>query len=602
MADKDKKQLLHFVKNLPHRPGVYRMLDKEGVVLYVGKAKDLRARVASYFTSRNHAPRTLLMLSQVNKIETTVTHNEVEALILENNLIKSLHPKYNIIFRDDKSYPFIKISSEKFPRISYYRGPLKKPDHYFGPYTNTHYVRASISFIQKTFRIRICENSIFRNRIRPCLLYQIKRCSAPCTGETSEENYQTNVKEAMIFLEGKTNSLIEQLTLKMNEASEKLNFEQAARYRDQIVSLNQTQKNQFINSQDNPELNLDILAMVSAQSLVAIQWISIRNGQYVGDKSFLKNRSELPEGGLQEYTDNFLAQHYLGREKPDTIISNFFIPEVLQRALIFDSSRKIQFSQNVIGERKRWLKMAEENALLAIQQKELSTGQQKTRLKRLQEVLHLNLGRIECFDISHTFGEATVGSCVVYENGAMQPSSYRRYNMRQVTCGDDYLAMEETLTRRYKNQPENYPDLVLIDGGKGQISVALKVWQSLGLTIPIVGVAKGPTRKPGLEELIIPAEHKTIRLEESDPALLLIQTIRDEAHRFVITGHRKRRAHNRKKSELDAIPLIGAKRKKALLLRFGGLRGVKAASKEELAKVEGISSNIANKIYQHFHS
>ena len=287
MADKDKKQLLHFVKNLPHRPGVYRMLDKEGVVLYVGKAKDLRARVASYFTSRNHAPRTLLMLSQVNKIETTVTHNEVEALILENNLIKSLHPKYNIIFRDDKSYPFIKISSEKFPRISYYRGPLKKPDHYFGPYTNTHYVRASISFIQKTFRIRICENSIFRNRIRPCLLYQIKRCSAPCTGETSEENYQTNVKEAMIFLEGKTNSLIEQLTLKMNEASEKLNFEQAARYRDQIVSLNQTQKNQFINSQDNPELNLDILAVVSAQSLVAIQWISIRNGQYVGDKSFL---------------------------------------------------------------------------------------------------------------------------------------------------------------------------------------------------------------------------------------------------------------------------------------------------------------------------
>lgn len=602
MADKDKKQLLHFVKNLPHRPGVYRMLDKKGVVLYVGKAKDLRARVASYFTSRNHAPRTLLMLSQVNKIETTVTHNEVEALILENNLIKSLHPKYNIIFRDDKSYPFIKISSEKFPRISYYRGPLKKPDHYFGPYTNTHYVRASISFIQKTFRIRICENSIFRNRIRPCLLYQIKRCSAPCTGETSEENYQTNVKEAMIFLEGKTNSLIEQLTLKMNEASEKLNFEQAARYRDQIVSLNQTQKNQFINSQDNPELNLDILAVVSAQSLVAIQWISIRNGQYVGDKSFLKNRSELPEGGLQEYTDNFLAQHYLGREKPDTIISNFFIPEVLQRALIFDSSRKIQFSQNVIGERKHWLKMAEENALLAIQQKELSTGQQKTRLKRLQEVLHLNLDRIECFDISHTFGEATVGSCVVYENGAMQPSSYRRYNMRQVTCGDDYLAMEETLTRRYKNQPENYPDLVLIDGGKGQISVALKVWQSLGLTIPIVGVAKGPTRKPGLEELIIPAEHKTIRLEESDPALLLIQTIRDEAHRFAITGHRKRRAHNRKKSELDAIPLIGAKRKKALLLRFGGLRGVKAASKEELAKVEGISSNIANKIYQHFHS
>ncbi|QRN41805.1 MAG: excinuclease ABC subunit UvrC [Neisseriaceae bacterium] len=584
------------------------MLDDEGSVLYVGKAKNLNHRVRSYFQSKSHSPRIELMIKQIKKIETTITRNEVEALILENNLIKSLRPKYNILFRDDKSYPFIKISHHCYPQISYFRGNPQKPHQYFGPYPNSQCIRESIHIIQKVFKLRTCDNTTFNHRSRPCLLFQIKRCSAPCTNEISQKNYQQTVNEAVMFLNGKTDTLIQILEEKMNLCAQKLDFESAAKYRDQIFSLNKIQNNQFINSQQNHELDLDLLACISVENFICIQWISIRNGQYIGDKSFILDCTKLISEPMQRYTENFLAQHYLGKDKPDHIITNFPVSKILQDALNQEHHKKIKFSQKVIGERKKWLAMAEDNAMLAIRQKQMTTGNQKHRVEILKDLLNIErLNRIECFDISHTLGEATIASCVVYQDHAMQPSQYRRYNIKTDTQGDDYLAMYEVLIRHYQNDHSQndkkvLPDLVLIDGGKGQISTALEVWDKLSLNIPLIGVAKGAERKAGMEELIIPEINRVIHLNPDNPALHLIQNIRDEAHRFAITGHRHKRDKNRQKSRLDKIPLIGSKRKKALLIRFGGLREIENASIEELTKVEGISKTIATKIYQYLHS
>ncbi|EGV35074.1 excinuclease ABC subunit UvrC [Neisseria weaveri] len=602
-----------FLKNLPTLPGVYRMLDKSGQVLYVGKAVNLKRRVSSYFQKSDHSPRITLMVKQVHSVETTVTRSEAEALILENNLIKALSPKYNILFRDDKSYPYLMLSGHEFPQMAYYRGTLKKPNQYFGPYPNGYAVRDSIQILQKVFRLRTCEDSVFEHRDRACLLYQIKRCSGPCVGHISYEDYQASVREAVTFLNGKTGELTQILHHKMNQAAAALQFEEAARYRDQIQALGLVQSQQFIDSKNpnNPN-DIDLLALVVEQGSVCIHWVSIRGGRHVGDKSFFPDVRNDPEPNGQDYAEAFVAQHYLGKSKPDVIISNFTLPEVLQTALNQEHGKQIQFVTKTIGERKIWLNMAEKNAKLAIAQHRLQHSNQQHRIEELARVLNMDsdgLQRLECFDISHTQGEATIASCVVYDEHNIQPNQYRRYNITTAKAGDDYAAMREVLTRRYGKMVEaeangeavKWPDAVLIDGGKGQVGMAVTVWEELGLHIPIIGIAKGPERKAGLEELILPFTGETFRLPPNSPALHLLQTVRDESHRFAITGHRKKRDKARVSSSLSEIPGVGAKRRQALLTRFGGLRGVTAASVEDLAQVEGISTALAEKIYEHLH-
>ena len=602
-----------FLKNLPLLPGVYRFFDKAGNVLYVGKAVNLKRRVSGYFQKNDHSPRIALMVKQIHHIETTVTRSEAEALILENNFIKALSPKYNILFRDDKSYPYLMLSGHTYPRMAYYRGTLKKPNQYFGPYPNSSAVRDSIQILQKVFMLRTCEDSVFANRDRPCLLYQIKRCTAPCVGYISEEDYRDSVRQAAGFLNGKTAELTQSLQQKMLEAAENLEFEQAARYRDQIQALGIMQSSQFIDSKnpDNPN-DIDLLALAVSDGLVCVHWVSIRGGRHVGDKSFFPDLKNDPDPQGQDYAEAFVAQHYLGKAKPDIIISNFTIPQSLREALESEHGKQMQFVTKTIGERKVWLNMAEQNARIAIEQRRLQHTGQQQRIDELAKILNMDsdgLNRLECFDISHTQGEATIASCVVYDEHNNQPSQYRRYNITTAKAGDDYAAMREVLTRRYGKMQQaeaageavKWPDVVLIDGGKGQIGVAVSVWQELGLSIPLVGIAKGPERKAGMEELILPFTGETFRLPPQSPALHLLQTIRDESHRFAITGHRKKRDKARITSSLGEIPGVGSKRRQALLTRFGGLRGVAAASKEDLAQVEGISKALAEKIYEHLH-
>ena len=602
-----------FLKNLPNLPGVYRFFDEDNNVLYVGKAVNLKRRVSSYFQKNDHSPRIALMVKQVHHIETTITRSEAEALILENNFIKALSPKYNILFRDDKSYPYLMLTGHAFPQMAYYRGSLKKTNQYFGPYPNSYAVRDSIQILQKVFLLRTCEDSVFEHRDRPCLLYQIKRCSAPCVGHISQEDYRTSVEEAATFLNGKADRLLQNLTAKMQQAAETLDFEHAARYRDQIQALGKIQSQQFIDSNNpNAAYNIDILALATEQGGICIHWVSIRNGRRVGEKSFFPDSRHFAPEEAAAYGEAFVAQHYLGRDKPDIIISNFRLPENLQTALIEEYGKQIRFIAKTSGERRVWLQMAEQNALLALRQKQQQNQNQEQRVQALAELLQLpttELNRIECFDISHTQGEATIASCVVYDEQNIQPSQYRRYNITTAKPGDDYAAMREVLTRRYGKMQEaeangeavKWPDVVLIDGGKGQIGIAVSVWEELGLHIPLVGIAKGPERKAGMEELILPFTGETFRLPPHSPALHLLQTVRDESHRFAITGHRKKRDKARVTSSLSEIPGVGSKRRQALLTRFGGLRGVVAASKEDLEQVEGISKALAETIYEHLH-
>lgn len=599
-----------FLKTLPLLPGVYRMLDQHDKVLYVGKAVNLKRRVSSYFQKTDLSPRIQLMVKQIAKIEITVTHSEAEALILENNFIKALSPKYNIVFRDDKSYPYLMLSGHQFPQMAYYRGTLKKPNQYFGPYPNGYAVRNSIQTLQKIFRLRTCEDSVFEHRDRACLLYQIKRCSGPCTGHISEKEYQQSVCESVDFLQGKTSELTATLHARMQQAAQLLDFETAALVRDQIQALGLMQSQQFINSKHSQHKDIDILALAEENDIVCIHWVSIRGGRHVGDKNFFPDTRYRVTEKLQDYGEAFVAQHYLGKNKPEIIISNFQIPTHLCNALNQEHGKQIQFINKTVGERRVWLHMAERNAQMAIQQHCLQQHSQQHRIEALAQLLDMdadNLNRIECFDISHTQGEATIASCVVYEDEAMQPAKYRRYNITTAKAGDDYAAMREVLTRRYGRLADNdesignWPDLVLIDGGKGQVHIALEVWQKLGITIPIVGIAKGPERKAGLEELIIPHQQRNIHVKPHNPALHLLQTVRDESHRFAITGHRQRRAKARVTSSLNNIPGIGSKRRQALLTRFGGLRGVVAASVHDLSQTEGISQALAEKIYAALH-
>ncbi|CAG0123434.1 UvrABC system protein C [Rhodocyclaceae bacterium] len=592
-----------FISSLPLLPGVYRMLDKEGQVLYVGKAGQLKKRVASYFQKTNISPRIRLMVSHIARIEVTVTRSEAEALLLENNLIKALKPRYNILFRDDKSYPYIVLTGHEFPRISYYRGATGKQHQYFGPYPNSHAAKESIQLLQKIFRIRTCEDSVFSNRTRPCLLHQIHRCTAPCVGLISQQDYATDIRNAALLLQGKQDEVEGVLRRAMEQASEQQHYEQAAALRDQLQALHTVQQKQFMES--GRATDADIVAVAELNGMLCVNLAMVRGGRHLGDKSLFPQNAEgqSPEDVLEA----FLAQHYLSTSVPPLILSSVEIAaEPLEALLSEQAGYKVQIRHNVSGERRQWLEMAQQNALLALRQQAGQQASQLARLNALREVLALpQLARIECFDISHTMGEATVASCVVYDNLAMRNAEYRRYNISGITAGDDYAAMRQALLRRYQKLQSGEgkrPDLVLIDGGAGQLGVACEVMAELNLTdIPLLGVAKGVERKPGMEQLLRPQFEKPLQLAPDHPALHLIQQVRDEAHRFAISGHRAKRSKVRTASRLEEISGVGERRRRNLLARFGGLQGVYQASVHELAQVEGISQALAEKIYQQLH-
>jgi excinuclease ABC subunit C len=593
------------IAGLPHLPGVYRMLNAAGEVLYVGKALDLRKRVSSYFQkTAGVSPRTQVMVSQIAHVETTVTRSEGEALLLENNLIKALNPRYNILFRDDKSYPYLVVTGSAYPQLAFHRGTLDNRNRYFGPFASAGAVRESIHLIQKVFRIRTCDDTVFVNRSRPCLLHQIKRCTAPCVGLVTPEAYAEDVHSAELFLSGKEDEVFDRLVTRMQAASERMDYEHAALLRDQIAALRRVRETQFVSDESGHDV--DVIACARLSGVTCVNLVMIRGGHHVGDKNFFPRNAEgFTEG---EVLEAFLAQHYLSHAIPRQIVVGGHVEVApLEEALAAQAGRRVQITLNPTAARRVWLEMAAKNARFGAEQAVTSQSTQEVRLAALQQVLELGetLQRIECFDVSHTMGEATVASCVVYDKSAMQKSEYRRYNIRTVGPGDDYGAMREVLTRRYRKivaGEGKLPDLVMVDGGKGQLGVAVEVFSELGLGgVPLMGVAKGEERKPGLEQLFMPGRAEPLVLGADHPALHLIQQIRDEAHRFAIAGHRARRAKARSTSPLEAISGVGAKRRQRLLSRFGGLRGLLAASIDDLAQVEGISRSLAEKIYQELH-
>ncbi len=595
-------------------PGVYRYYDSNGALLYVGKAIQLKKRVSSYFQKTAVSPRIRLMVSHIARIETTVTRSEAEALLLENNLIKSLKPRYNILFRDDKSYPYIVLTGDRFPRLTYYRGAPDRQHQYFGPYPNSQAARDSIALLQKIFRIRTCEDSVYNNRTRPCLLHQINRCTAPCVNLISEVDYQTDIRCAVLLLQGRHREVESTLRAAMEQAAEGMHYEQAAVLRDQLQALHTVQQKQFVESTGGAT-DADIIALAMQNGLVCLNLAMVRGGRHLGDKSFFPDHAEdLPP---DEIVQAFIAQHYLNRAVPPWLIlaeecqpgknSDGVADETLAQLLTEQAGHQVRISTAAGGERRQWLEMAQRNAELALGQRIMQQGSQAARLEQLRDFLEMpDLQRIECFDISHTMGEATVASCVVYDNLDMRNAQYRRYNITDITPGDDYAAMRQALTRRYQKRSAGAadqgarPDLILIDGGLGQLHIAMQVMQELGLDLPLVGVAKGAERKAGMEQLIFP-DGSARRLSADDPALHLIQTIRDEAHRFAISGHRARRAKVRTASSLEEISGVGDKRRRSLLTHFGGLRGVVQASVEQLCQVEGISKALAAAIYQQLH-
>jgi excinuclease ABC subunit C len=586
---------------LPPLPGVYRMLGEEGEVLYVGKARDLKKRVSSYFQKSDLSPRIRVMVSQIRDIQITVTRSESEALLLENNLIKGLNPKYNILFRDDKSYPYLLLSGHAFPRMGYFRGTPDRRDRVFGPYPNAHAVRESLQILQKVFRLRTCEDTVFANRSRPCLLHQIRRCSGPCVGLLSQEDYARDVENAALFLSGKDDEVLGRLGNKMEAAAADLRFEAAAVYRDQIQALVTVREKQFVESRS--QMDADVVGLAMAGGAVCVYLMMIRGGRNLGGRAFFPQNAEDFEAPA--VLEAFLSQHYAGRSVPPLLILGHEL-EGMAEWLAEEAGRRIQVLSRPIGERRNWLKMADSNAVLALNAREGQRASQEARLQALNQALgETGIERIECFDVSHTQGEATVVSCVVFDHGAMQSSEYRRFNIANPIPGDDYYAMREALTRRYGKLAGGegvLPDLLLIDGGKGQLNVALEVLAGYGLgDLPMVGVAKGEERKPGLEQLFRPGEAEPLLLPADHPALHLIQQVRDEAHRFAITGHRARRAKRRTQSSLEGIAGIGPKRRQQLLQAFGGLRGIQSAGVEELAQLEGISRELAERIYRELH-
>ena len=571
-----------FVAGLPNLPGVYRMLGSAGEVLYVGKAGDLKKRVGSYFQKHGLSPRIQMMVAQIAGIETTATRSEPEALLLENNLIKSLAPRYNILFRDDKSYPYLMITGHEFPRLGFHRGAKDRKHRYFGPFPHAHAVRESIQLLQRVFRLRTCEDSVYQNRSRPCLLHQIRRCTAPCTGLITAERYAEDVHSAELFLEGREDDVTRLLNERMEKASEARHYEEAALFRDQVRALSRVQARQYVESDRG--VDADVVACVLENGMACVNLVMIRAGRHVGDRSFFPQNAA--QATLEEIVDAFLEQHYVEQPRPPLVI----------------------FGSPSRGERRMWVEMAEKNARLALIQRAREKSTQEGRIIALREALGLpeTAQRIECFDISHTMGEAAVASCVVYDRHDLQKAEYRRFNMRDLTPGDDYAAMRQALTRRYGRvsaEEGKVPDLILIDGGRGQLNAARAALADLGLNdVTVVGVAKGPERKAGMEELVLEAEGQSLSLPPQHPGLHLIQSIRDEAHRFAIVGHRARRGKTRITSTLTEIPGIGARRRQKLLAHFGGLQGVQAAAVDELAKVDGVSRSLAEKIYKHLHA
>ena len=608
-----------FLAQLPHLPGVYRMIGAGGAVLYVGKARDLRKRVSSYFQKTPSSPRIALMVEQVERIDTTATRSEAEALLLESNLIKSEQPRYNILFRDDKSYPYLKVSGHHFPRISYYRGAVDRKSQYFGPYPSAWAVKETIQVLQKAFRLRTCQDSVFANRSRPCLLHQIQRCSAPCVQIIDADQYARDVSDAVRFLRGGHAQVIQDLEHQMLQASSELRFEEAAAFRNRISALSRVLSQQAMDT--GSDIDVDIIAVVARGGRICVNLALVRGGRHLGDKAYFPRHVAEADGNdgetAGEILEAFCLQHYDGGFVPALIIASAEpdSPALLEW-LHKSAGRPVQWLLRVNGQRRQWLQMAEQNAQLAIARLLAEEGSQRSRTRALAEVLGLDGGgslaelRIECFDISHTMGEATQASCVVYQDHAMQASQYRRFNIEGVTAGDDYGAMRQVLTRRYgklaeqaqEGQGTGLPDLVLIDGGKGQVEIARQVFEEIGLDPQLlVGVAKGDDRKVGLETLVFPDERTPLLLGRDSAALMLIAQIRDEAHRFAITGMRAKRAKVRNSSTLEEIEGIGPRRRQRLLARFGGLRGIMSASIEDLASVEGISRTLAEEIYRRLH-
>ena len=629
-------QLLSQVAALPAMPGVYRYFDAQGAVLYVGKARDLKKRVSSYFQKSHGDTRIAHMVSKIVRMETTVVRSEAEALLLENNLIKTLNPKFNILFRDDKSYPYLKLASHSFPRLAYYRGAIEKKHRYFGPYPSAWAVKETILLLQKVFKLRTCEDTVFSNRTRPCLLYQIKRCSAPCVGHVSPEQYALDVANAERFLQGQTQEILTGLEKQMREHAAKLEFEQAAELRNQMAALSKVLHQQSMDT--GGDKDVDILAVKVRGGKACVNLAMVRGGRHLGDRPYfpthvehaadlagmadgiVQDSSETPPGGPAKSLETlvleaFIAQHYVGAPVPPVLVCGEPVDKELIAALALQAGSKVSAISQPREQRRIWLEMAQTNADLQLARLLAEQGSQQARTRALVEALDLKVDdldalRIECFDISHSAGESTQASCVVFHGHSMQSAEYRRYSIEGVTPGDDYAAMRQVLMRRYsklaeaaRNNTARLPDLVLIDGGKGQVSMARQVFEELGLDLGLIaGVEKGEGRKVGLEELVFADGREKVYLGRDSAALMLIAQIRDEAHRFAITGMRAKRAKVRVgASRLEDIAGIGPKRRASLLQRFGGIRGVSSASAEDIASVEGISRELAEEIYRALH-